>query len=461
MAKRNKLFWSPCAAHCLNLILCDIGDIFIHKDTICKARKVTVYIYQHSWVLNLMRKHTKGRELIRPGATRFAMSYLTLNNLEENKIGLRAMFGSEEWQRSNYSRKTEGERVMNIILADSEFWATIKYCLKSVVPLVKVLRLVHGDAKPAMGYIFEAVDRAKDQIASNYNGIQKHYKPIWDIIDERWALQLHRPLHAAAYYLNPKFHYNPEFNAYYEIKIGLYETIQKMCPSPLERESIDKQLDLFHNVESMFGMDMAIQMRNKKQLGGCKELQNLAIRILSLTCSATGCERNWSTFDQVHSKRRNRLEQQRLSALVFVKYNLQLEARHKKRILENELYDPICLSDLESDDEWITEKEDPVLPVDNSWMNVSECFEVEEGESSKKRKRGPRDISYGYTKDLAYEENNNDEVQEDDGEYVRSEDLINNGDDNLFECNLLDGWSIITVFSLLVLSMHFLEFCKP
>ncbi|KAL5544317.1 hypothetical protein UlMin_008101 [Ulmus minor] len=358
MAKRNKLFWSPCAAHCLNLILCDIGDISIHKDTICKARKVTVYIYRHSWVLNLMCKHTKGRELIRPGATRFATSYLTLNSLEENKIGLRAM----------------AKKVMNIIIVDSEFWAAIKYCLKSVVPLVKVLRLVDGDAKPAMGYIFEAVDRAKDQIASNYNGIQKHYKPIWDIIDERWALQLHRPLHAAAYYLNPKFHYNPEFNAYYEIKRGLYETIQKMCPSLLERESIDKQLDLFHNAESMFGMYMAIQMRNKKQPalwwesfgGGCKELQNLAIRILSLTCSATGCERNWSTFDQVHSKRRNRLEQQRLSALVFVKYNLQLEARHKKRILENELYNPICLSDLESNDEWITEKEDPVLPVDNS-----------------------------------------------------------------------------------------------
>ena len=28
-------------------------------------------------------------------------------------------------------------------------------------------------------------------------------------------------------------------------------------------------------------------------------------------------------FDQIHSKRRNRLEQQRLNALVFVKYNLQ------------------------------------------------------------------------------------------------------------------------------------------
>ena len=116
-------------------------------------------------------------------------------------------------------------------------------------------------------------------------------------------------------------------------------------------------------------------------------MQQLAIRVLSLTCSATGCERNWSTFDQVHSKRRNRLERQRLSALVFVKYNLRLEARHQKRILEGDSYDPISLSDMESDDEWIIEKENALLPEDTSWMNVGECFEVQEG-TSKKRKRG-------------------------------------------------------------------------
>ncbi|KAA8541295.1 hypothetical protein F0562_025258 [Nyssa sinensis] len=41
MAKRKNLFWSPCAAHCLNLILTDIGDLPIHTDTISKARKIT------------------------------------------------------------------------------------------------------------------------------------------------------------------------------------------------------------------------------------------------------------------------------------------------------------------------------------------------------------------------------------------------------------------------------------
>ena len=71
------------------------------------------------------------------------------------------------------------------------------------------------------------------------------------------------------------------------------------------------------------------------------------MRILSLTCSATGCERNQSIFDQVHTKRRNRLEQERLNALVFVKYNIQLEMRQKVREEKGDTYDPICLFDIE------------------------------------------------------------------------------------------------------------------
>ena len=73
-----------------------------------------------------------------------------------------------------------------------------------MIPLVKVLRLVDGDAKPAMGYIYEAMDRAKEQIQKNFNDVQMRYRPILRIIEIRWELQLHRLLHAAAYFLNPK-----------------------------------------------------------------------------------------------------------------------------------------------------------------------------------------------------------------------------------------------------------------
>ena len=42
---------------------------------------------------------------------------------------------------------------------------------------------------------------------------------------------------------------------------------------------------------------------------------------------------------------------------------------------------------MKSDEEWITELEDRCLPKDNSWMDVHECFQVNEG-CNGKRKQG-------------------------------------------------------------------------
>lgn len=47
--------------------------------------------------------------------------------------------------------------------------------MKCVWPLVKVLRLVDGDLKPIMGYVYEAIDRAKEQIQNNFNKHEKRY----------------------------------------------------------------------------------------------------------------------------------------------------------------------------------------------------------------------------------------------------------------------------------------------
>jgi hypothetical protein len=63
------------------------------------------------------------------------------------------------------------------------------------------------------------------------------------------------------------------------------------------------------------------------------DLKRFAIRILNQACSASGCECNWSMFEKIHSKKRNRLTQKRLNDLVFFHYNLQL--RNKKILGES------------------------------------------------------------------------------------------------------------------------------
>lgn len=57
------------------------------------------------------------------------------------------------------------------------------------------------------------------------------------------------------------------------------------------------------------------------------DLQRLAVRILSQTCSIIRCETSWSMSERVHSKKRNRLEHQRLNDLIFVHYNLRLQEK--------------------------------------------------------------------------------------------------------------------------------------
>ncbi|GAU21371.1 hypothetical protein TSUD_189580 [Trifolium subterraneum] len=84
------------------------------------------------------------------------------------------------------------------------------------------------------------------------------------------------------------------------------------------------------------------------------ELQNFAIRVLSLTCSSSGCERNWSAFEMVHTKRRNRLKQKMMNDVVFVMTNSKLSKKKKTRkVVDCE----IDFDEIDSDNEWIVQDE--------------------------------------------------------------------------------------------------------
>lgn len=62
------IFWTPCAAHVLDLLLEDIGKLEWIKEIVEKAKNITKYIYNHAWLLHLMRTDfTDGKGLIRPG----------------------------------------------------------------------------------------------------------------------------------------------------------------------------------------------------------------------------------------------------------------------------------------------------------------------------------------------------------------------------------------------------------
>nr|XP_045090250.1 uncharacterized protein LOC109774590 [Aegilops tauschii subsp. strangulata] len=97
MDKYPSLYCTPCAAHCLDLMLEDIGKIREFNDCIVKAKKLTRFIYAHGRILDQMRSLNGKRDLVRPGATRFATSFLTLASLWKQRQHLKALFVSAEW----------------------------------------------------------------------------------------------------------------------------------------------------------------------------------------------------------------------------------------------------------------------------------------------------------------------------------------------------------------------------
>lgn len=83
------LYWTPCAAHCLDLMLEDICKIKEFDVTITHGRAITTFVYRHGRLLAAMREKTQGRDIVRSGATRFATAFLTLQSLYKNQEALR------------------------------------------------------------------------------------------------------------------------------------------------------------------------------------------------------------------------------------------------------------------------------------------------------------------------------------------------------------------------------------
>jgi len=75
--------------------------------------------------------------------------------------------------------------------------------LKVFEPLVKVLRLVDGDVKPSMGYVYGELLKAKREIKEAFGNVEKNYRDVMAIVDKKMKDRLDSPLHVAAYMLNP------------------------------------------------------------------------------------------------------------------------------------------------------------------------------------------------------------------------------------------------------------------
>ncbi|XP_027773242.1 uncharacterized protein LOC107023210 isoform X1 [Solanum pennellii] len=175
------IYWIPCAAHCINLIFGDIFKVKPYASVFKKAIRIHSYISQRPLLLNLMRKFTKERNLVKPAKTRFATTFLTLRAMYIQRKNLKTLVLSTEWNSSKFAKVTLGKEVVNLIIS-VHFWNDVVRALTICGPLTKVLRLVDGEKKSPMGYIYEAMDRAKEAIAHGFRGVRSNMRKCMKLL---------------------------------------------------------------------------------------------------------------------------------------------------------------------------------------------------------------------------------------------------------------------------------------
>ncbi|XP_021980163.1 uncharacterized protein LOC110876292 [Helianthus annuus] len=144
--------WSPCAAHCINLILKDVSKLEDVSTLIQLASRITVFIYNHKWPLNWLRKRLGCKEIIRPRATRFGTSFIALKSLHDHKHDLHALVTSIDFKKM--FKVTESSDVKQTIL-DEKFWDNCFITVQVTSPILRLLRFCDSDEKHSLGYVYE------------------------------------------------------------------------------------------------------------------------------------------------------------------------------------------------------------------------------------------------------------------------------------------------------------------
>lgn len=177
------------------------------------------------------------------------------------------MFTCDKWLSCPHAKIAIRKEISKIVLEDYSFWFRCKNIVKVSEPLVRVLRLVDGDEKPAMGYLYEAMDKAREEIKKRLKNKVSLYGNYIRVIDTRWDKQLRNPLHAAGCFLNPAIYFRPSFKRHNEVQRGLLSTLIRLIPDPDIQDKISSQLDEYKKSIGDFGTSRAICQRERLNPG--------------------------------------------------------------------------------------------------------------------------------------------------------------------------------------------------
>ncbi|MCO5604624.1 hypothetical protein L7F22_058793 [Adiantum nelumboides] len=168
------IFWTPCATHCLNLLLKDLALIGWMGKAIDDGKEVQQFISNHDATRSMISKFFE----------------------------LKLLLTTSEWDE--WKKQNDQADIIEKRLLSGDFWEKVEKYVKVLWPIMAMLHVVDRDW-PIMGVVYEAIDQMLEQIKEilkeDKDGTLM-YEEIHELAQGRWDM-LHSPLHATVFLLNP------------------------------------------------------------------------------------------------------------------------------------------------------------------------------------------------------------------------------------------------------------------
>lgn len=333
------IFKQGCMAHALDLMLEDWAKIADFRDLLERAKKVCQYIRNHHATMSTFRELSPNLQLLVPSETRFACNFLMLQRLVKLRGVLEQLKDHARVQNyiSTLRNRQNGEQAAttarNVVrtIEDATFWQRCANYLHLTEPVLKALRVFDGK-EPAMGRAWLAMHNLRDHV---YKLRLPPYSVRDDIavtceesFEARWDM-VFTDLHYAGALLNPYIKDQAALRTDGTAIRALNRVIRKMADNVGVRfDDVMLELQEFDEGTGPYSPNETPSIRDSNMLPhqwwhrvGDRALSKIAVRVLSLTCSASACERNFSMYSFVHNKSRNRLAPEKAESLVYIYTN--------------------------------------------------------------------------------------------------------------------------------------------
>ena len=345
-----KLQCCGCWAHILNLLLKDIASNPLVKAVLDSGRDI-VNAFSRQQINNSLlqgqqRLHKVTRGLSRDGDTRFSSRFTMLQSLVLNRAPLASTVLLESFDDSSARMSVLKDTVL-----DSAFWNKAVFLCKMFEPVAEAITRVQSDecSQGDAYFIMAALQHSIDELVDDAPfALSPMYSEFKHLVKARYdfgftpAMTLAALLHPLYQQLPPSKQPPQDERLKAEVLCG---TLGSKAPKRVGNDILPdatgltarKQLNQFMGQRySSLGMERGSlspalatdPLSWWTQYGnGCKELQDVALRIFSLPASSAAGERFFSSLKNVWSDKRNRLLAGRAAMLAFIFFNTKVLAR--------------------------------------------------------------------------------------------------------------------------------------